>query len=193
MRINVVIFLIVVLSCIKTCAQVDSLAAKRFTYFNNVLAGSLLGKRELGSSLTLSTIHGVRFKNLSVGIGAGYDTYQYWRTMPVFATVIFDVARFKNDNALFFQMAGGHAWAWRAKIENDPYKYREDGGITIQPGIGYRIKTNQWSLYVSAAYKMQRINYERISRWWDWEVAGNRTTVEQEINRVSIQIGFGLH
>jgi hypothetical protein len=113
--------------------------------------------------------------------------------MPIFATATLDAVKIKNASAIYFQFSGGYSQAWRAKIENDPFKYKMKGGMMIQPGIGYRIKAAQWNMYVCAGYKWQRFSYKRISRWWTWDGAIDEIRVEQETSRVSIQIGFGLN
>ena len=113
--------------------------------------------------------------------------------MPFFASVIFDAVKFKNGSSAYFQLSAGYAHVWHAKVENDPFKYKINGGMMIQPGIGYRIKAEQWSLYVSAAYKRQEFSYKRTSRWWNWDGTANHVSVEQETSRFAIQIGFGLN
>lgn len=169
-------------------AQSDSTFSKA-TYFNSVHAGGLLGKKGHGSSLTASTIHGIRIKRISLGIGAGYDAYLEWRTLPVFGSVGYDFLPLRQ-NAFFLQFNAGYSKAWNPHSNDDQYIFDEEGGTFIHPLVGYRIHSNKFSLHLTAGYKFQNMVYEQTPRWWAWP--GSKATVERDIERISIQLGFGF-
>ena len=182
---------IVVFGTFSVSAQPDSSFSK-VTYFNSIHAGGLLGKKGNGSSLTASLIHGVRYKNSSFGIGIGYDAYRDWRTMPLFGSVSYDFARIRN-NAFFIQLNAGHSKAWNPLEDQEQFVYDEPGGRFIHPLLGYRIHTQKFSLYMTAGYKLQRLAYEQTPRWALWGYSGHRVTIEHDIERLSVQLGFGFH
>lgn len=161
-------------------------------YFNNLMSGGLIGKNNVGSSLTFSTTHGVRYKTLSAGIGFGYDVYRDWNLVPVFGTVSYDFASIGN-NKLFLQGSFGHSWARYANTLEGSPRYESDGGRMIQPALGYRINAQQWSLYFALGYRFQTISYTRTPIGWGlgWTVITDHVT--QNMERLSVQIGFGLH
>ena len=78
-------------------AQSDSVVA-RPVYFYTVHVGGLLAK-DSPPSFSVSTIHGMRHKRIAVGLGVGYDAFIEWRTLPVFASLTYDLATGANQNA----------------------------------------------------------------------------------------------
>jgi hypothetical protein len=180
-------------SLVKVYGQPDSLRHARPAYFNNLLMGALLGKKELGASFTANTTHGVRYKGFSAGLGIGYDTFTDWRTMPVYASIGYDILKLKSRDVVFVTFTGGYSWVWRQNRQNDIFLYDAHGGAMIYPMMGYRVFLNRWSVYFSAGYKIQRIGYEQTPRWWGWETPGNRTTVDRTMSRFCVQFGLGLH
>lgn len=188
---NRILFVLIVLSP-AVSAQSDSSFSKKPTYFYTVHAGGLLAKKGNGSSLTTSTIHGIRYKNLAFGIGLGYDAYLEWRALPVFGSVSYDFAHIRR-NTFFVQMNAGYSQAWNPLSDDDQFIFDERGGMVIHPLVGYRISSDKFSVYLTAGYKFQRIEYEQTPRWWIWGYPGSKTTVVRDIERISIQIGFGYH
>ncbi|MEO5602480.1 MAG: hypothetical protein ABIR06_16280 [Cyclobacteriaceae bacterium] len=183
------IILLLVVGSLSASAQADSLVSKA-TYFNSVYSGALLAKKGDGTSLSVSTIHGIRKNRLASGVGVGYDAYPDWRTLPVFASVGYDLSK-PGKNDLFIQIMAGYAKAWVPETENSEYIYESKGGRIIHPLIGYRIRSGQFSLYFTAGYQWQRILYEEKIRGWDNPTS--KVSIQREIQRISLQIGFGLH
>jgi hypothetical protein len=161
----------------------------RPVYFNSIEVGGLLAKKGDGTSLAASMIHGLRIKNLSVGLGIGYDAYPEWRTLPVFGSVGYDFARVKK-NKLFLQLNGGRSKNWNPQPDDSAFIYADEGGWIVHPVVGYRISSESFSLYLTAGYKFQKIQYGQSNRWWNNN--GIKTTVERNIERISIQLGFGF-
>jgi hypothetical protein len=181
------------ISLVKVYSQPDSLRHARPAYFNNLLMGALLGKKEHGASFTANTTHGIRYKELSAGLGIGYDTFTDWRTMPVYASIGYDILRLKRRDVVFVTFTGGYSWVSRQDRQNDMFLYDAHGGAMVYPMMGYRVFLSRWSAYFSAGYKIQRIGYEQTPRWWGWEIPGNKTTVERTMSRFCVQFGLGLH
>lgn len=191
MKSRILLSFIIVFFIFSVSAQPDSSFSKA-TYFNSIHAGGLLGKKGNGSSLTASTIHGIRNKNFAFGIGIGYDAYLEWRTLPVFGSLSYDFAGFR-ENAFFMQLNVGYSKAWNPLADDDQFVYDKKGGSYIHPLLGYRIHSHKFSLYLTAGYKLQRIAYEQTPKWWIWGYPANKVTVERDMERLSVQLGFGLH
>lgn len=173
-------------------AQPDStqLSPRKVIYFNHVLAGGLFGEEGDGSGLSISTTHGIRVKRLALGAGVAFDSYGQWKTIPAFGSISYDFAKIKS-NAFFLQFNAGYANASRIKKE-EWADYREYGSQMICSLIGYRIRTQQFSLYVQAGHRFQKVSYSYDPTPWASQLHA-RYTVDEEINRVVVQIGFGLH
>jgi hypothetical protein len=174
-------------------AQDESTSPKTTRYFNSFQSGGLFGEKDKGTSFTFSSIHGVQFKQIRLGGGIGFDSYQRWRTVPVYAFFSYDIAHIKG-NAVFLACAAGYSKAWhRVQIDYEP-EYSSGAGIVVNPLMGYRIKADKWRIYVSAGYKFQRVNYTRASDYY-WSSVPDplRYSVQEDINRVVFQIGFGFN
>ena len=198
MRINILFFLLIGI-CFSATAQTDSTALlkkavskKKITYYNTLLAGGLLGESGKGSGLTLSTTHGVRINRFSIGAGIGFDSYFDWRTVPVFGTVEFDFAQIKK-NAFFVQINGGYSDATRINREEWVTDYREYGGPMYSYLLGYKIKAEKFSLYLLAGYKFQEANFSFNPQPWSSFIGPPGYSVEEDMNRLVVQLGFGLH
>jgi hypothetical protein len=195
MKTRTLAFLFLTVFSSRSVAQSDSTERKHFTYFNNLFAGGLLGEKGIGSSLSASTNHGIRYKRISAGAGVGYDAYGEWSAMPLTAFISYDIVT-ANNNALYVQCMGGYSYAWFRSPENNwvTIEYDSKGGGTLSPTIGYRIKADRWSLYLAMGYKFQRIKYESTTFWGGiGQESSLKTTVEQDIKRFSVQIGIGLN
>ena len=174
-------------------AQSDttSISKNKIVYFNNFLAGGIFGKAESGSGPSLLMTHGVRMNRLAIGAGVGFDSYLDWKTLPVIGSIYFDFAKIKQ-NALFILFSAGYSNAWRIKGEDPILDEHARGGEMINSMVGYRIKANQFSLYISAGHKFQQVQRSYNPTPWS-SVPGSKVSVEENMNRMVIQIGFGLH
>lgn len=193
MRISIVIFCFVC-SSLSLIAQTDdeSTAKKKVLYFNNFSAGGLLGKSGYGTGVTLSTTHGVRLNRLAFGGGVGFDSYMDWKTIPVFGSISFDFGKI-GRNAFFVQFNAGYSDASRVKREEWLTDYREYGGEMICSMLGYRISTEKFSLYISAGHKFQKAHFSYNTQPWSSFAPSPSQRVEESMNRLVVQIGFGLH
>lgn len=168
---------------------------KKIQYTNSFLSGALFGEKGMGNSLTFSTIHGIRFGRWMAGAGLGYDTYSEWNVIPLIGAISFDFDKL-GRNAFYVQFNAGYTKSWQREPAEGAVNYEEEGGFMINPTVGYRIRVEKYSLYISAGYKFQRIHYSYNNQYWWWgdSAAPSSTShVQQDMNRVSVQIGFGLH
>jgi hypothetical protein len=190
----VVIFTLLCFQCCQLFAQTDSLAVSknRIHYYNNFIIGGLLGKSEQGTGASFSMVHGIRINRLALGGGIAFDAYREWKTVPLFGSLTFDFARIKNS-AFFIQMNAGYAKAWDVKKDSFEPVYDElSGKGMLNSMIGYRLLLHRYSIYINAGHKFQRIEYSYNPTPWS-SVPGSNTFVEEDINRVVIQVGFGFN
>lgn len=173
----------------QAAGQSDSLYSKS-SYFLSIHSGGLLGKKGQGSAMTVSLIQGVRHKRFAFGAGIGYDAYTEWRTFPIFGSVAYDLS--KGRNRWFIQFNAGYSKAWNPTREEFGLRYDNKGGSIFHPLFGYRIQKGNIALYMTAGYKFQRLTSEWTERFWGWGNSPNKITEQRDIQRLSVQIGFGL-
>jgi len=173
-------------------AQPDSTASSR-RYFLSVHAGGLLGKTGNGTSLTCALIQGVRYKRFAFGAGAGYDAYPEWRMVPFFGSATYDLVR-GRQNALYVGLNSGFSKAWNPLFEQAHFDYRQTGagGFFIHPLVGYNIVSGDVRLYIGVGYKVQRLVYHHIIEYWNPGTPDSKVTYRREMQRLSMQIGFGF-
>jgi hypothetical protein len=193
MRTNVLCQCILVLGLFPAfaSAQTDTTQRTRVSYFNYLSSGTLLAKKDEGVTVSLSTVHGIRYKEFFTGIGVGYDVYQEWRMVPVFYSIgVESVIRGKPNHFVLLQLQGGHSFVRNIPSENfQIVRYESKGGALFAPMAGYRIKKENVSLYFLIGYRFQRIQYE-IDSFWNPQ---QRSSVKRDIQRISLHIGFGLN
>ena len=191
-------FLFSLLTC-QAVAQTDSLGrvGSKVRYWNNFLLGGLQGGHK-ETSFSFTTTHGVRLGRLAVGLGAGLDAYGDWKVFPMFASASFDFARIKND-AFFIQMNGGYGRAIYTGEERATMANVDNGGgKMLNPMLGYRFKADRFRIYLAAGYKFQRNTYSyNYNIVYDFAPGGPydfpRYTVQEDMQRFVVQLGFGWH
>lgn len=175
-------------------AQTDSVTVSNTRYFNQFATGALMGcgycPRGKDFTLSVMTMHGARLSpTIKVGLGVGMDVYNEWRLFPLMAGIIFD--REQRHNAFFLQINAGHAWgrflvpeSWWAS------DFKEQGGFTFNPMLGYRIGKDKLRIQLLAGYRHQaaRTTLHNMGAW-----GGNTTKREYELNRFVFQLGFGFN
>lgn len=187
---------VILLACVSITGYsqtVDVEVPKRkLTYFNTFLAGAMMGESGKGTGVTLSTIHGVRLKRAAFGAGIGFDSYFDWKTLPIFGSVSFDFAKIKS-NALFVQFNAGYAEAWLVRDEDSwTPPYRDYGGTMVSSSAGYRITKERFSLYAMVGHKFQRSHCFYEPELWSSFAPTYRQRIQEDMNRLVVQIGFGL-
>jgi hypothetical protein len=191
MRIKKLPLLIAVLFPVFLHAKSDTIVTRqhRITYCNYISSGALFANKDEGISFSVSTVHGIRSNNFFAGLGIGYDAYPEWRVVPLTANIGYGFSTQQSVN-LFIQLQGGYSLARNVPM-NDFQLLRFDskGGAMLSGSLGYRIKKENISLYLMAGYKFQRLDYE-YGNWWSPDL---HTSVKREIERITVQIGFGLN
>ena len=194
MRTSIVVLGALVLS-FSSFAQSDTSAEPKkanIVYYNNLLAGGLFGEQGQGSGFAVSTTHGVRLNRFALGAGVGFDSYNDWKTVPVFGSINFDFAKVRS-NAFFVQFNAGYSKAERV-LQNEWIPVtRAYGGAMYNSLVGYRIVAQKFSLYIAAGHKFQRTHFSSSAEPWSSYYPAPIRHVEESINRVVAQIGFGLH
>lgn len=201
-----VLFLLFILFFSQHVEAQEENAGTNATYFNYLQSGMLLGKSGTGSSVTISTVHGLRMKRFSFGIGIGYDDYSRntidyylyqpaiydnWRSMPVFAAVSYDWLSLKNG-ALFLQVNAGYAKMWERRTGEIDRASDVKGGFLFNPMTGVRINAANMRLYILAGYKIQRNSY-KFDDGGIWSYPGRLISIEESLGRAVIKIGFGIN
>jgi hypothetical protein len=175
-------------------SKMDSAKFKKH-YFGTVLSGIQAGCTNCitGNQLTASAylINGVQFtKRFSVGIGVGADSYQQWKTMPLFLHLSEKIAGTKNG--LLLQLNVGHAWAWFDRQEYTLPNFKQEGGLMVHPAITYQVGLEKWNLNFSVGYKTQPASYSTRYEYQSFQgMQYYDTNIKNEFNRLVIQIGFG--
>lgn len=187
MRNKISLILLIGLIPFAASAQTDS-TVSRVGWFVSLHSGVLFP--QVGNALTISThlIQGIRYDRVSFGVGVGYDSYEYWETLPVFTGVAYDVLR-RGSNALYVGVNGGYSNAWNRLPDELSVGMEDDGGYFIHPLVGYRLHQGRVTLHLTGGYKIQRIHYRRSINGWGLPMV---TSVVQDMERISIQMGIGL-
>lgn len=173
----------------------DSLRTFKIHYAGALLSGVQAGcvNCSLSTKLTSSSylINGVQLsKRFFTGVGVGIDSYEQWKTMPVFLHLSEKIAGRKNG--LLIQLNTGYASAWLDKSINNFPGIKQEGGWMIHPAITYQLQAEKWKIFFSAGYKTQRASYSYRNEWQTFAGGGyNAFEVTNELNRVVLQIGFG--
>ena len=191
----IVLFLMASVSM--TWGQSDSLESKRTStkviYSNSFMVGGLFGDDD--NTFSAATNHGIRYGRLTTDLGVGYDSYRDWRAIPFYAYFSFDIAHM-GKNALSISVTGGYSdCVYSPKTDLDGARnYESKDGGNYSTMLGYRIPTNQYSIYISAGYKFQRINYSYETYYWYSGSGGPSVAhVQMDMSRVAISLGIGLH
>ncbi len=191
MRSRAILFLVIGCAYFPVAAQSDSTDMSGSTWFISLHSGILAGATGNGSSASATLLQGVRYHKLSMGVGIGYDGYFDWQAMPVFVGIGYDFVMRKN-HAWFAHVNTGYSKVWNSIADQQQMYFSNEGGYFYHPSIGYRLRQGKLSIYFSAGYKVQRIDYKAIPRWLLGGGAGVRSSVEQKMERLSIQMGIGL-
>jgi hypothetical protein len=180
--------LIIVLISFSASAQSDTVSQR--SWFVSIHTGVLMAKPGNGTSVTTTLMPGIRLGRLAMAVGAGYDVYQAWRALPVFAGVGYDIHRGRNYS-FFVHFNAGYSKGWISTPEGESGStFKNEGGYFYHPFAGYRISQGKINIYVSAGYKFQTLSYEQQPQWF-WGT-GMKSTVTAEMQRLSLQIGFGI-
>ena len=154
-------------------------------------------KREV--SLSVATVHGITIgRNLRIGAGLGFDTYQNWQTIPMFGSISWDLIGNKNKNALFLQF--NYGWSKvMPSLSTLSYYQQVDGGRMVSTQVGYRIRYHDLKITFGIGSKYQRVSasYAYPNYYYDFVgtlVRGNSTTMtlRESMNRFALIMSLAL-
>lgn len=195
-----------VLVAVSVQGQSDTIRSrsKGIDYFSYFGSGALLGKSGYGITSSFSTIHGIRMNSVAIGLGIGYDDYNRanlsdpmgynyymrWKSVPLFLSLSADWGRVRN-NALFFQLNGGYSFIRPMKRKEMNIVDDSDGGVMINPSVGYRINAGKHRIYIGGGYKVQWNRYRYNPFPWIWGSPAPHISVKETLQRMEIRVGFG--
>jgi hypothetical protein len=188
-----IVLLLTTLLVHEVFAQDEIPQTSKARYFNSFLSGGLFGEKDKVTSFTFSTTHGIVLNDLRLGAGLGYDSYQQWRIMPLFASISYDFAEIKQNN-FFLMVAPGYAVSSYRSLQYFESNFDGGRGWMLSSALGYRFSAAKWSIIMSLGYKWQRLEYTYASGFY-YNPSGqpNLTSVEEQLKRVVVQIGFGFN
>ena len=190
MRIKSLLFLCLWLQ-VSVAKSQDSTLLQRpsLKYYNTLAAGVLSSGFDEEITGSLATVHGIAMHKWRLGIGIGIEGYEGWRTIPLFGSLSFDFGRIRN-NTFYLQANAGYSFGYYQEEKIEGMANEEDnGGLMLNPMIGYRVGVKKLNVFIAAGYKHQRVDYSYD--WiWGWPM---NTELTKEFNRFIFQIGFGFH
>ncbi len=188
-----VILSVVILLAVATTASAQKKDTTRFKphYYGMFLNGAQIGCTDcdLNNKVTISAylINGVQFsKRFSTGIGVGFDSYEQWKTMPVFLHLSQKIISRKNG--LSVQLNGGYSFAWMDKLGYELPNLKQQGGLMVHYALTYQYELEKVRLLFSVGMKQQTVWY---SYRYEWTSQYNQTKNIQDLNRFVVQVGFG--
>jgi hypothetical protein len=164
-------------------------------YMGMFLSGAQLGctNCSLSNKITFSAqaVNGIQLsKRFSVGLGVGLDTYDQWKTMPVFIHVSQKLMGRKNG--LLVQFSSGYAFGFMDKLGYELSDLKECGGMMYHPAIVYQFNYYRLKIYFSAGIKYQTVSYSTSTRYTDFYGSHySETNYTTDLRRAVFQVGFG--
>ncbi len=159
-----IIFLLLLIVLLQDLYAQVKKSTWKFTSMNAM--GILYG--ENGSSFTMSSVNGVRKKNLAVGIGINYDQYLY-TTLPVYAEVR---KHFGNKSWKPFVYADLGASiplknsSLPSKWANGTEAYDLEIGLFTELGMGFeKMITTTTAFYMQTGYTEKQFAYYSSSNF----------------------------
>jgi hypothetical protein len=183
-----------------------SAQTKKYTNHNE-FSVITYGPAFLESGFGLHTFHGLQIhENIALGLNTGVDRYPVngegskW-FLPLSAKV--NYVEFPDRKRSFF--AGldlGYSFAFLNKdlVENN-FKYEYQGGLVINPQLGWRFKFKNsgkyWSLATGYRYQQysRKDTYTRPSASLpDTNIGYGTTQIDEkyDLHRFTLQVGFGF-
>ena len=182
--------LLLIIVSLPAAAQTDTTSAKP-SWFMTIDGGLLFARKTVESAPSISMRQGMRYRRFALSVGMAYDTYKYWRALPVFSGLSFDFVQ-GPGHALYLQMDAGYSKAWYRESREGITEVEDVGGYVYHPAIGYRGGLGRVQIHISAGYKIQNVEWNPPSWGWGGWI-GQRVTAKQQLERVSFLIGIGFH
>ncbi len=156
-------------------------------FFHWMEFGGLFGRNtreETTAAFSVHTINGYRLWNfLEPGLGVGFDLYEDFTVLPVYASIRADLV--KAPIIPYYFASAGYGFAWqnsKTRIDFDQVR----GGFGWTAGMGVKIPLERISVLVGAGYKHQSITTLTGSV----ELHGFETEQLRKIRRFSLMTGI---
>lgn len=171
-------------------------------YYFDISVGTVVGcvdcPKRPEFTFTTSTTHGVTLgRKARAGLGAGFDTYAGWQTLPLFGSLSFDLFGTRNTHAVVVQLQYGWALAWYDVPDFTPSPADTNGGPVLATMLGYRLRYHNLFIVFTAGFKQQSTSVTYESENWtrnergEWVLGRpNRRIIDIEFNRLSANIAF---
>lgn len=162
----------------------QGLELKRF--FHDVKLGGLFGDEYV--NVSFQTVNGYQFnKFLGVGLGAGVNNFEYYTTVPVYASV----KGFLMDKKIspFYFGDIGYGFAWDRDNNQDVMALENvHGGIYWQVGVGYQINFSSSAMAFYLGYLNQKVGADYA--YYNWGVGNVDVSEERTLRPITFSVGF---
>ena len=138
-------------------------------FMGSVSFGLLFGKSSesagMRAGVAINGMFGYQFTELiGVGVGAGAEFVNELITAPIFVRL--DGQMIKARVAPIYTVDLGGSLAWYNDNGFNDFN-NVSGGWLFRPGLGFRFKNLNNSLYFLVSYQIQSVKYESNSGWWE--------------------------
>ncbi|MFL5808814.1 MAG: hypothetical protein ACJ749_04785 [Flavisolibacter sp.] len=168
-------------------AQSDTPLHTKQKFETAVLIGFVEG--EMGTSMQLQLINGIRFSHTSVGIGAGLDHYAM-RSIPLFIDIRQNIL--KSAKSPFVYADAGINFPWKSK--DFEWATDTDSGIFYELGLGYRFPVKSNAVLLNLGYSFKSYAHEDQMELWclvpPCPVITNH--YDFKLRRLSLKLGFNF-
>jgi hypothetical protein len=169
----------------------------RLRYFNQYLAGPIIGDKLGEASFHASTFHGIAWRRLALAPGLSYDTYDSWKVLHYAATASLEVGNIANGAPMLVLTAGKEAHVNNPDQQLTGWNYGNKRATFYQASFGYRFPMRGGSLFALAGYRLQTLKYTQTPRWFLNDMMMNWASpyyshLEQDTRRVVLQVGFSF-
>jgi hypothetical protein len=190
MRFILVLFSLIGFVVISNAQFKDTIKFKP-SYYGSFLSGAQIGCTDCSLSkkitVTASLVNGIQVtKRFSTGLGIGFDSFEQWKTLPLFLHLSYKLLGKKNG--LYAQFNSGYAYAWMDKLGYELPNYQQRGGLLMQYALTYQYELGGVRILFSGGFKKQTVSY---TYRYDWSSFYNENKNILDLNRVFVQIGFG--
>jgi len=148
-----------------------------------------------------STIHGIQYKNVRLGVGVGYTAFGQVRMMPYFGSLTFNLFGAKVKNGFFLQCDYGSTHAWVAPVARHDVSLKSSTAtnfLQISTGYAYHYQKLRMAVQIGFHSLKTSMKYEYGGGGYNLFFADYiaapppNTTKDVELRRLFLSISFGL-
>lgn len=155
-------------------------------YYNRISTGILAGGQNGLVTGSVATTHGISWRRWSLGAGVGIESYERWRTVPVFGSLSY-YFRGAREKGVYLQFNAGYSFSRLLDPGGDLTMGKTEEGPMFSPVVGYQIAKGRLFVNISAGYKTQKLSG---TYWNSW--APLTYTIREQADRFVFQIGVGF-